>query len=64
MCFYRERADQVLETAKEVVKALSDADAAQEKAQNAIIKANTDISLAKDDLEQVNKKKSLINEFF
>lgn len=40
--------------AEKVVEALSDADVAQAKAKDAINQANSDISLAKDDLEQVS----------
>lgn len=42
-----------MESAKKVVQALDDADAAQNKARNAIKLSNEDISLARADLEQV-----------
>lgn len=50
---YRQRADEVLESAKKVVQSLEEADAAQTKARNAIKLSNEDISLARADLEQV-----------
>lgn len=50
---YRKRADDVLESAKKVVQALDDADAAQGKAREAIQKSNEDIALARADLDQV-----------
>lgn len=49
----RKRADDVLEAAKKVVQSLDEADAAQNKARNAIKLSNEDISLARADLEQV-----------
>lgn len=51
----------MLEKAEKVVEALNDADAAQTKAKEAINQANSDISLAKDDLEQVSLKFMKIN---
>lgn len=57
--FVRKRADDVLEKAKQVVQALTDADVAQEKAKLAIKKATEDISLAADDLEQVRNRSSI-----
>lgn len=52
-CIYRKRADDVLQSAKQVVQSLDEADAAQTKARNAIKLSNEDISLARADLEQV-----------
>lgn len=44
----------MLKQAQELVKALDEADAAQQKAKDAIKQANEDISLAIADLEMVN----------
>ena len=44
----------MLERAKNVVEALDAADNAQNKANGAILQANVDIELAKNDLEQVS----------
>lgn len=55
----RERADEVLKSAKNVVQSLEEADAAQTKARNAIKLSNEDIALARADLEQVNRKLNL-----
>lgn len=51
----RAHSDSVLGKAKNVVEALNAADNAQTQANDAILKANVDIELAKNDLEQVNK---------
>ena len=52
----RIQAEAVLETAKNVSKALEEADVAQTKALQAISTASSDISLAHDDLAEVYKK--------
>lgn len=51
----RKRAEDVLVSAKDVVKSLEEADIAQTKARNAIKLSNEDIALARADLEQVMK---------
>lgn len=51
---FSERALKVLNSAKEMVKSLEEADEAQKKAKQAIAQANDDITSAKNDLEEVN----------
>lgn len=46
----------MLKQAQELVKALDEADEAQQKAKDAIKQANEDISLARADLEKVNNE--------
>lgn len=52
---YSQRAENVFKQAQELVESLDEADIAQQKAKDAIKQANEDISLARADLEKVNK---------
>lgn len=49
-----------MKQAKDLVKALEEADEAQQKAKDAIKQANVDISLARDDLEKVKSRAKLL----
>lgn len=53
LIIHSQRSGNVLSQAKDLVKALEEADEAQQKAKDAIKQANEDISLARDDLEKV-----------
>ncbi len=50
---HRNSADDILDTAKRVIELLEEAETAQDSAENAIDKANTDIADAEDDLTRV-----------
>lgn len=52
---YSIRAEAAYKEAQELKKSLDEADIAQQKARDAIKQANEDISLARADLEKVNK---------
>lgn len=53
----------MLERAKNVVEALDAADNAQNKANGAILQANVDIELAKNDLEQVSQESLVLTSY-
>lgn len=53
--FFRDNAEAILQTAKQVLDALEEAREAQERAEIAIDKANNDIKAADIDLAQVSR---------